>query len=114
MVVFVGFVGGWVGVFGGVVEGVGVSYLDVGGFVFDDNLVSEVVVDVGGFFGEGGGLVDGVFGIIGSIERCIGSVFVNGDYVEGGVVVFVEEDFVVLVDDDNVLGVDGVGRVYEY
>lgn len=107
--VFVGFGCRGYGFFGGV-EGVFVSYVDF--VLFKYNLVGKVVVDIGSFFCECGGLVDRIFGFFGSFEWCIGGVFVDGDYVKSGVVVFVKEDFVVLFDNDDILRVDGMGGVY--
>lgn len=112
--VLVGLAGGGIGVLRGVVEGVGVGHGDLGRLALVNNLVGEVVVDVGGLLGKCSGLVDSVLATVSGIERSISGIFVDGDHVEGGVVTLVKEDLVALADDDNVPGVDRAGRAHEH
>lgn len=106
--------GGGVSVLRGVVEGVAVRHLELGGLGLGDDLVGKVVVDVGGFLGEGSGLVDGVLAAVGGVEGRIGGVLVDGDHVQVGGVTLVEEDLVALANNDNVPRVDGAGRTHEH
>lgn len=112
--VLVGLAGGRVGVLGGVVEGVGVGHVDLGRLALGDDLVSEVVVDIGGLLGQGAGLVEGVLAAVGGIEGRVGGVLVDRHHVEVGIVALVEEDLVTLADNDNVPGVDGSRRAHEH
>lgn len=112
--VLVGLGGGGVGVLGGVVEGVAVRHLELGGLGLGDDLVGEVVVDVGGFLGEGSGLVDGVLAAVGGVEGRIRSVLVDGHHVQVGGVTLVQEDLVALAHNDNVPGVNGAGGTHEH
>lgn len=103
----------WISLLRGVVEWVSVCHLDLGAFVLDDGLVGKVVVDIGGLLGESGWLVDGVLGSLRSVHWRIGSVLVDGDHVEGRVVALVKEDFVALLDNDNIPRVDGAWRTHD-
>lgn len=112
--VLVSLAGSRVGVFGRVVEGVGVAHLDLGGLALVHNLVGKVVIDVCGLLGEGRGLVDDVLAAIGSVKRSIGSVLVDSDHVQVGVVTLVEEDLVALAHNDDIPGVYGARRAHEH
>lgn len=114
LAVLVGLAGGGVGVLGRVVEGVGVGELQLLRLVLDDNLVGEVVVDVGSLLGQGAGLVEGILAAVGGIKRSVGGVLVDGNHVESSVVALVNEDLVALDGDDDVPGVDGAGRAHEH
>lgn len=104
--VLVGFAGRWLGLLRGIVEGVGVSHLDPL-VVVAHNLVGKVVVDVGSLVREGGRLVDTILVSIGTLERGIGSVFVDRDHVKRSVLTLVQEDLVALSYNDDIPGVDG-------
>lgn len=112
--VLVGLACGWVGLLGGVVEGVLVGHVGAVGIVLDHRLVREVVVDVGGLLGERGGLVDGVLVTLGGVHRGVGGVLVDGDHVQGGVVTLVQEDLVALLHDHDIPGVHGAGRAHKH
>ncbi|KAI6760135.1 hypothetical protein HG531_013336 [Fusarium graminearum] len=112
--VLVGLAGRGVGILGRVVEGVAVGHVDLCGFVLNNDLVGEVVVDVCGLLGEGVRLVDGVLAAISSIERSVGSVLVNCHHVKSSVVTLVKEDLVALSRDDNIPGIDGSRRAHEH
>lgn len=112
--VLVGLAGSRVGILRRVVEGVGIAHLDLGGLALVHNLVGKVVVDVRGLLGEGRGLVDDVLSAIGSVKRSIGSVLVDSDHVQVGVVTLVEEDLVALAHDDDIPGVYGARRAHEH
>lgn len=99
---------------GGVVEGVLVGHVDLVGLALDDNLVGEVVVDKGSLLGKGVGLVDAILGTLGSLERRIGGVLVDGDKVESGVVALVKEDLVALAGDNDIPRGDGAGSTHEH
>lgn len=99
---------------GGVVEGVLVGHVDLLGLVLDDNLVGEVVVDEGGLLSKGVGLVDAILGTLGSVERSVGGVLVDGDKVESGVVALVEEDLVALAGNDDIPRSDRAGSAHKH
>ncbi|KAI6754332.1 hypothetical protein HG530_012846 [Fusarium avenaceum] len=91
-----------------------VGHGDLGGLVLNNNLVGEVVVDVGGLLGEGVRLVDGVLATIGSIERGVGGVLVDCHHIKGGIITLIQEDLVALSRDDNIPGVNGSRRAHEH
>lgn len=99
---------------GGVVEGVLVGHVDLLGLVLDNDLVGEVVVDEGSLLGKGVGLVDAILRALGSLERPIRGVLVDGDKVESGVVALVEEDLVALAGDNDIPRSDGAGSAHEH
>lgn len=112
--VLVGLAGGGVGVLGSVVEGVGVAHIHLGGLTLADDLVGKVVVDVGGFLGQGRRHVDTLFATIGGIQRSIRGVLVDSHHIQIGIVALVKEDLVALAHDDNIPGVDGARRAHEH
>lgn len=112
--VLVGLAGGWVGVLGRVVEGVGVGHGGLGRLALVDDLVGKVVVDVGGLLGEGVGLVDGVLATVGGIKRSVDSVLVDRHHVESGIIALVQEDLVAVSRNDDIPGVHGAGRAHEH
>ena len=79
-----------------------------------DDLVGEVVVDVGGLLGQGGGLVHDVLAAVGGVQRRVGGVLVDRHHVQRGVVALVEEELVALAHDDDVPGVDGARGAHEH
>lgn len=115
LAVLVGLAGGGVGVLGRVVEGVAVGHLDPRRLALVDDLVGEVVVDVGGLVGQSVRLVDGVDLVaVGALQGRVDGVLVDRDHVDGGVVALVDEDLVALAHDDEVPGVDGAGGAHEH
>lgn len=112
--VLVGLAGRRVGILRRVVEGIAVSHSDLRRLALDDDLVSEVVVDVGGLLGKGIGLVDGVLTTISGIERSIGGILIDRHHIKGGIIALVQEDLVTLSRDDNVPGVNGSRRAHEH
>lgn len=104
------------GLLGLVVEGVGLGEGDLGLVGLDESLQGEVVVDDGGFHGEGVGGVNLLLlaGGLGGLEGCVDGVLVDADHVEGGTVALVEVDLVALVDDDDVPRVDTAGGAHQH
>ncbi|KAJ0164231.1 hypothetical protein CTA2_1486 [Colletotrichum tanaceti] len=96
LAVLVGLGGGRVRVLGGIVERVGVGHLDLLALILDDNLVGEVVVDVGGLLSKSAGHVEAVLGAVRGVHGRVGGILVDSDHVEGGIVALVEEDLVPL------------------
>lgn len=89
-------------------------HADLLGLRLLDDLQREDVVDVGSLEHERAGAVDRVLVALGDLERCIRGVLVDGDHVQAGLVALVDEDLAVLLCEDQIPRVNGLGGAHEH